>query len=204
MRGTMVPVARAPPCGGRARVLTLAAYSLSNHPPVSCAPIRQSDLGSGVGHLRVHVEGDDAGVAHLDHVSEGRLENDLALPPAGWGAAGREPPAVGCLEDFLGQEMHLVEHLACERLALASALVTVEHARDRRVARVAPLDLWVEQGDDPLDAMRFVGVVAASHQLDCFRRDCCPVSRLMPECWHRPAPQATRLSAIAPEQAVRA
>jgi hypothetical protein len=77
---------------------------------------------------------------------EGRLENDLALPLAGSGAAYSEQPAVGGLEDFLGHEMQLVEHLVCERLPLANAIVTVEHARDRRVGRVAPLELWVEQG----------------------------------------------------------
>jgi hypothetical protein len=47
--------------------------------------------------------------------------------------------------------------------------MTVEDAGDRGIGRIAPLHIRIEEGDDALDPVGFVGLVAPPHEFDRFR-----------------------------------
>ena len=94
--------------------------------------------------------------------------HDIAAATSNARVAQSEDAAIGRFDEFLWPEMHLIEDFVRQPLPLSNSIVTMEDAGYRRVRRVAPLYVWVEERQDPLDSLRLVGVVCALDELDVF------------------------------------
>jgi hypothetical protein len=116
----------------------------SSTEPDSCLSV--CDLG-------VHLKSNSLSAADLDHVRKGYVHNDVALASTDPGVTDRQHASVRSIDDVLGPEVQFGEYLIREALPLPDPVVSSEDPRNWGVGRVAPFDRWIEERQDPFNAI---------------------------------------------------
>jgi hypothetical protein len=116
--------------------------------------------------IGVHLEVRRKPVPDPPDVRERDLHVDLASQSAKRHPQQDEDPATPERPDLVGNELHPLERVRRGGVPLAHAVVATEHAGDRGIERVAPLDRGIEQRHHALEPVAREGLVSPPQQLD--------------------------------------